>query len=356
MTRTPPIRRNAETTLAMLLTLAAGSSAAAEAQAALPEWSRDMAVVLVYGGEREDEALDPDQYGVDTATVTVGPDDTLEGLLRSRGLVPDGESLEAVYRLNPGVNSAAPPAGTQLTLPVVTGQAVDAGLETGAAIALTLDLGLKVEIVQRSPVLDRVVFSLAGVHGVEPVAEAALSSLRSIARSTGALSAAIRERSLPIDGDILWKSTLETALAERIALRWEEEGGTLPDEDGARLESVAASLDDVAANLADTRVPGALPDRYDNRVIVVHVWTDDGGEHHGLRVYFAARALYGEGHYGFFPQRTSPSARTLAVAAWTIWAGEFGDPTPLTDVFQLELQQMTVSVDSIVIDIMHRGK
>lgn len=319
-------------------------------------WSDDVAVVLVYGGGQSSVTLTPALYALDSIGVIVEEGETLEQLLRVHGLQLDGEALEAVYRLNPDLDSATVASGMRLRLPLIRGDSVSMARERGASVAITLDVALKVEISKSDSALKRLYPRLAARSWDARGMETVLGDLRSILQRTSALVAAIRERSLPLNGDILWQSAMETGVAEGIARGLEADGGReIRDDERVTLSSIAANMRGISANLAATKSPGNWPKRYPEVRVVVVVLNQDGGEEHGLRVYYQAQWFYGKTTSNrTFTEVTSPTEKALPVANWKIWAGVPGDPSPVTDVLDVEVDVLRQEGDSLVVELVRR--
>ena len=295
-------------------------------------WNADLAVVLVNERDQTSTPLESGQVLFETRATRVEADDTIDGLLRDYGLFPDAEAYGAVYRLNPGLTSLSAAGEEDLLLPRVVGDDdVLGSLAEGSLIAVTLDVTMKLQLREQAATLRTMFADLT-------MDSEAAGAVRASVDAIVAFDAVIRERSLPLNADILSQVTTGAEVLESL-LSSSQVGTELDAADRATLLELAEDLPLLADNLAAARVPGEPPRPYPEVEVVVKVVGVDGTEVSNLRVYHVWRAYYGkEAYYKTFADLTSPSAGRLLVANYRIWAAAPGNLAPVTEVLRLDVR------------------
>jgi hypothetical protein len=338
-------RRRLALLFAVAVAVACGARAAAQ-EGALA--GRDITLTPVGDDGVTAVSFDPTApapvLGVERRAVRQG--ETVAQLLKAGGIAPDAEAFGLVYDLNPSLKSVKAVApGTELVLPTVrTGQ--DAPPPKGL-VALSVDAGLKKELLAKIEALDRSAAAVGG-FGVDHFKSAdeqraTLKSLREIGNSFAVIRSVIKGRVLPVTSEALAQLNAEAELTQAALdrLARPDQKATAGDLDSIRL--VEADLLVKRRALTDVRAPGEPPGRWPDVTVVVRMLAPDGGQVGNLRVYYVYEALRGRATaVKSFNEGGSPTRWNMPEANYLIWAGrpdEAAEGAALTDVKRLAVRK-----------------
>jgi hypothetical protein len=348
------LRFSAASYLALSIACVMGNHPVTQAQEL---WTSDVSMVLLRESDGASIPLEKEGLELTTQIVVVKPNDRLENLLRTNGIYADAEAFGAVYALNPSLDPTALHPGLELFLPYVRGEKhLQEALNDRYLVALTLDVGLKRRLLAQAEDLRGLADDFAALEPHRFRHRDVHAELLMVVRRSldfmGALSIIIRERSRPFSSEMLWQTSSEAQLLASILSDILTTGRVVTRHDEETIGLIAENMQLRSTNLKGIRGPGEPPQRFPQvSVSVKTLKTQDRGEVHGLRVYYAPRALYGrDGSQQPFLTVSSPTTKWLPIANYRLWVGKPGDPKPLSEVLDIEVRKPPKG-DSMLVEL-----
>ena len=306
----------------------------------------NISLTLVRSSDGSSKPIKGDAIALIAQRVPRREGDSIEGLLTSHGVLPDGESLGAVYAINPQLDAKAVMSAVELVLPKATGGTeLSRALEEGYLVALTLDTELKRQLLMKVKVLTPLAQRMATLepHRFEIAKDrdTTVEAVRYVAESLRAMAVVIRERNRPLSSEMLRQVICEADVLGSLLNNID----TRKKLSRADAETVVQIMDDFKVRmngLNEERGPGDLPPKWPEGLVSVRIQGSGNREEvHGLRVYYVPQALwkYRHKYESCFDKLSSPTEQSLPEATYSFWAGKPGDSTPLSDIMNRAVRQ-----------------
>lgn len=270
---------------------------------------------------------------------TLGNGESVEGLLTSNGILPDGESLGLVYILNPKLDAKTVRSATELLLPKVKGgQELSTALGEGYLVALTLDKELKrqllIKVKDLRSLIQRMLKLEFNRFETAESRDSVIECMHYVEESLGIMRIVIRERSRPLSSEMLRQVVCEIDVLALILNNLTKGQHKLSRTDAETIKQIAEDFKIRMKSFSEERGPGDLPSKWPEGLVSVRVRRSGNREEvHGLRIYYVPEALWNIRHKieSSFRKLSSPTEQSLPVATYFFWAGKPGDSTPLSD-------------------------
>jgi len=272
--------------------------------------------------------------------------DTIDKILISNGIYPNGESLGILYRINADIDEKVIKTNTLLTIPAIVKP------RENCLVVLTLDKGIKQDFLKTLKLLDKHVEQISNVQigqfGSITEKEQFTQSIKSITKSMDFFGEAINRQTRPLSSEMLRQMNDEAKLMNLVLNNTVNNKQGFGASDMEAVDLVLKNMNIRMQSLNEKKGPGGLHSRWPEvRVTVKTIDTNRGMEVHNLQIYYVPKALwpYRKDCEKSFDKVTSPSDRDLPEADYYIWAGKKSDPTKesilLTDRADLEVRKKT---------------
>jgi hypothetical protein len=267
------------------------------------------------------------------ATITVKSGDSVNQLLVANSIYPDTEAFGFVYDLNPSLAGAGMiKPGQELTLPKVEKRDTQPVLPAGQLVALTMDAGLKTQLVAKFEALDSMIATI-NRFGVERFADAnervsVLRSLKNINESFAVIVSVTKGKILPVNKELLNQVNSEAELMLDTLEELDRSQRKPSAEDLDLIKIVDDDLTLKTRNLNDVRGPNEPPARPSGVQVVVKTLAQDGRQVPNLRIYYVPLALRNNVQsIVSFDTLSSPTQKSMPEGNYLIWAGKPGQET-----------------------------
>jgi hypothetical protein len=272
--------------------------------------------------------------------VRVRAGDSISTLLRSSGIVPDGEAFAAFYRLNPELSTARVDRETRLLVPVVSGpQSLQRALEAGNVAFITIDLSQKLRYVQSARSLSKLVDGLDSLSSAQFGDSAGkyrlIHEAARISDNAHSIGLALQGRSRPVDSTLMSVLVDEVELANSILAKVHAQETAPTEQQHEVLRAIGQDLAVRARYWTETLGHAAAAMVRISKVPVeIRTVSREGSEVKGLRVYWVEDALRTKRSPTPFLTPSSPIADRLYVGDYVMWATALGDSAgrPLSEV------------------------
>jgi hypothetical protein len=280
----------------------------------------------------------------------VKPGTNIKQLLKGNGIYPDADAFGLIYDLNPKLERLDPIApGTELLLPKVQSSGPAPALPAGFLIALTVDKGLKDELLTKLDALNNVAakatrFTDARFNDEED-RRTVLASIATLNQSLEVLANVIAGKARPVSSEMLNQIKAEVEMLQPTLDGLARSEQKLSDSDREVIKLVADDLQIKQKTFGEVRADGQPPTRWSEvQVVVRTLKTDDGSAVANLTIYYVPEALFGKGNFQrSFNRLSSPTDQTLPEANYRIWATRAGDTRPVTEVKRIEVRKRSAS-------------
>lgn len=299
----------------------------------------NISMILVRQSDRSSKLIKRDAIELIAHRASLRDNESVEVLLTSNGILPDGESLGLVYILNPKLDAKTVRSATELLLPKVKGgQELSTALEEGYLVALTLDRELKRQLLTKVKVLRSLVQRMVKLEfnhfETAESRDTVIECVRYVEESLGIMRIIIKERSRPLSSEMLRQTVCEIDVLALILNDLIKGQHKLSRTDAETIKLIAEDFRIRMKSFVEERGPGDLPSKWSEGLVSVRVRrSGNRGEVHGLRIYYVPEALWNYRHKieSSFRKLSSPTEQSLPVATYFFWAGKPGDSTPLSD-------------------------
>lgn len=308
----------------------------------------------------------PGSLALDYNEAVVGDTDTLDSVLRSRGIRPDADAYTLLYDLNPTLTDANQGIARQsLVFPQLPQDpAITAGRKGGSLVAIGLDRDLKTELAAKSKAIDDALGAL-GSNPAERCAAAPpplVTVEAEVARapSPASLGAACLLRGLSREllrgtGPALPREVLAD-LVDDASVVAEAVGGARGQ--GGQWKATKEQAASIAAASADLRIKqprlaqvagGGAPLAYPRvRVVVRVVGRDAKPVTTPIRINYVHRgSRQRPTQYHQFSALSSPFEESLYESFYTFWATDGETMTPITPDLEVKVEKDAGSVKTV---------
>jgi hypothetical protein len=275
-------------------------------------------------------------------TIRFTDQDDIDSLLSARGIFPNTDAYNLVYRLNPAVNNLNDLQPGTLILPRVRSanalslQQLRGG---GQHLVLFLDTHLRTELQNITSSLRSDL--LRGQNWPATTDTGRLRDLyRSIDSSSTTLAATLND---PQNNIVLDKATLTQVRDELALYRSIKHKDTVGSSDLQRLAFLQESLQSRNAVFTASRGnPADLPEAFPSSDVVIQVKDTLGRPFPNLRVFYVPKAFINDPQKALpLPITSNPARGRLPEASYFIWASRPGDPTRLTEQLAILVRKRT---------------
>lgn len=313
-----------------------GAAAAPEKRPPLGDLDFTLHVVRREPGAKSARAaaVTMDKSVLKTETITVGRGSKVEDLLRSRAIDPDGESLSAVYLLNPDLRDVhAMTPGSRLVLPAIPRKEIG----SKALVQMTLVPEIKRDLESAT----RIIEAPAQLAGTPAELKETTAALRTIRSYLGDLLALVEAREMPVSPEMLRQSLDGARVVREVLERVSRSDGRWSAADRQALVRVSQDMALKAQSLAEIRGPGRSPMRWrDVQVVVAVVQLPGQKPVSDLRVFYAPEALLDKPFAARpFPGLSPQVAKRLIEADYVFWAALPGSSRPVTEQLRQKVRQ-----------------
>jgi len=344
------IRGIGQSLLIGMILAALGGTTMAQTGASEPQWAPDLSAMLIHVQGNRSALLDRNSFNLDTLRVKVESGASLEGLLKANGIFYDADAVTAVFNLNPDMKAAEISPGSEILLPVVRGNSeIKQSLRQGDLVAITLDVELKRNLMKARTRLESLVPRVVIRWENNPKTKDAAQAIASIDEGVATISQTANAKTSPIPSEMLFLAVKEAEYVERILESVDSTGRDLTSEEMDAIKSVSEHMNALMVKLAK---PMGGDDKMQNYLlpVVVKVINRAGEEVQRLRVYYDAFwAPEGYENIRELNGLTSPVFGSLIFGRYRIWAGEPGDPIPLTDRATPNIGQLEIAGPDTVV-------
>lgn len=319
----------------------------------------DISMILVNQEDGSIMKVKDNEIELEVKSIIFEENNTLDNILISNGIIPDGESLGILYLINPKININSIKANTSLKVPVIKAKKKAPTISKEAyLVTLTLDKEIKRDLISESVSLRNNIEQINSIQvdqfrsSIDK--EKFIQNVSFIAEKIDAFRVAIKERTRPLSSEMIKQIYNEVKQINIIFNRLVNDKKKLEDAEFETIELINENMEIRMQFLYEKKGPSGLPLRCPEVSVVVKTINLKKGnkEIYNLRIYYVSRALW-ENRKDFeesFDKLSSPTNRSLPEANYYIWAGKPDDSTPISDIKLLKVRK-TEEEEIIEVDL-----
>jgi hypothetical protein len=292
-------------------------------------------------------------------TIIYEENNTIDNILISNGIIPDGESLGILYLINPGIDEDSIKTNTTLQVPIIKKKEDTTTIYNEAyLVALTLDKEIKKDLIKEFSNLRNFMEQIATIQadqfGSSTDKEKFIQNVSFVAEKIEAFKVALMERTRPFSSEMIKQIYNEVKQINIIFNKLINDKKKLTNTEFEVIELINENMEIRMRALNEKKGPSGLPSRCPEISVVVKTIDpkQDKKEIYNLRIYYVSRALW-ENRKDFeesFDKLSSPTDRMLPEANYYIWAGKANDSTPVSDIKPLKVRK-TEGIEIIEVEL-----